>query len=124
MSLNRVGWRLKVVAARADVAGWRRLERKGASVVTHRRGNRFGAFVLGVVVSVGGSAALANRYRESPGYEWGREHCGPATGNRTSYASCVSCCMRGAQHEEYPAEEAGGCGHFCKRVPWRIWMSA
>ncbi|MBL8747388.1 MAG: hypothetical protein JNK58_13665 [Phycisphaerae bacterium] len=91
--------------------------------MTHRPIDRVGAFALGIVLSVGGAAAFANSWHNTPGYEWGRSNCGPATGNRRSYASCVSCCMRGAQQESYPAEESAGCHHFCRRVPWPIWLS-
>ncbi len=90
--------------------------------MTHRRFGRFGAFALGFTISLGGAAAFANPWYGTPGYEWGRTNCGPATGNRRSYASCMSCCARGAQRENYPADETGGCGHFCKRVPWDIWV--
>lgn len=91
--------------------------------MTHRRVSRFGAFALGMLVSLGGGAAVANTY-SSPGYEWGRGNCGPATGNRRTYASCVSCCMRGAQDQSYPADDAASCGLFCRRVPWNIWADA
>lgn len=92
--------------------------------MTHLSINRCGAFALGFILSLSGAAALANSWNRTPGYEWGRNNCGPATGNRRSYASCVSCCMSGAQNENYPADEAGGCNHFCKRVPWQIWMAS
>ncbi len=92
--------------------------------MTHRPIGRVGAFALGFVLSMGGAAAFANSWNDSPGYQWGRGNCGPATGGRRTYSSCVSCCMRGAQEEAYPADESGGCGHFCKRVPWKIWMSS
>lgn len=90
-----------------------------------RRTRTAGAFLTGFVLSLAltGGAISAMHYW-SPGYEFGRQNCGPATGGRRTYASCVSCCMRGAQQEDYPADESGGCHHFCKRVPWSIWASS
>lgn len=91
--------------------------------MSHRSIGTVRLFALGFLLATAGSAALAAAHHGSPGYEWGRANCGPATGNRRTYASCVSCCMNGAQNEAYPPDDAEGCGHFCKRVPWPIWMS-
>lgn len=90
-----------------------------------RGGSKAGAFLTGFLLSLAfvGGAIGAMRY-QTPGYEYGRRNCGPATGGLRSYAACVSCCMRGAQEEDYPADGVEDCNHFCKRVPWNIWMSA
>jgi hypothetical protein len=82
--------------------------------------SRLGSFALGFSVSLGVALpAFASLYN-TPGYQWGRTHCGraPGTGGLRSAAECKDCCYLGAASTAYPADEYGNCQQFCDNAYW------
>lgn len=83
----------------------------------NRPSSRVRAFAVGfIAVLVPAAICAAQIDYQNPGYQWGRQNCGPRTSSNRTYSQCKTCCSAGRYNHRYPADDHASCLHFCLRA--------